>query len=211
MASMLHGGERELNLFTAGEPHPSMLQYMREQAHQIGQYIQQTGNTFAQGVVDAYQTYYSDTALRHAQAALTKVKTYFMGDKISELVNAYEIQQAGNVMQRYVMAEPTIRKLYHEGRCSGYEGSYVDPFPGKIGESDYNYRRATNGLLQLGKPTEDAPDGSWQFNIYIEELFDGDRELTIHEQKPIMETWANLRFSLAHSLMDPTSKTGDML
>lgn len=211
MATVIHGGERELNLFTAGEPHPSMLQYMRNQAQEIGQYIQNTGNTFAQNVLTAYDTYYSDGALRHARVALSKVKSYFQEDKISELETIYDVQQAGPIMQRWVMTDPVIRKLYHEGRCSGYAGSYVDPFPGMIGEQDYNYRRVMDGMMVLSKPTEQEPDGNWKFEIYAEELLEGDVHLALHQQSAIMSTWERNRYALAHSLMDPTSKDGDML
>lgn len=211
MATVLYGGERELNLFTAGEPHPSMLQYMRETAQQIGQYAQQSGSQFAQGVVQAYESYYSDDALRHARAALSRVDSYFQADKITTLSTIYQIQQAQPVMQRFIMSEPTLRQMYHDGRCSGYQGSYVDPFPGQIGEDDYNYRRVMDGLLQLSKPTEDMPHGDAQFVIYVEELMEGDRPLEIHEQSAITETWRNVRYALAHSLLDPSSKTGESL
>lgn len=211
MATVLYGGERELNLFTAGEPHPSMLQYMRDTAQQIGQYVQQTGSQFAQGVLTAYESYYSDGALRHARAALSKVKSYFQADKITMLNSVYDIQQAQPIMQRYIMAEPTLRQMYHDGRCNGYQGSYVDPFPGMIGEQDYNYRRVMNGILVETPKTDDEPHGNWQFNVYVDELMEGDRELEIHEQRDIMETWRAVRFSLAHSLLDPSSPSGEML
>lgn len=209
MATVLYGGERELNLFTAGEPHPSMLQYMRETAGVIGNYIQQTGNTFAQGVVHTYENYFSDPALRHARAALSKVKSYFQSDKITELESIYDIQQAQPVMQRYIMANPTLGEMYYQGRCEGY--GYVDPFAGQYGEANYNYRRVMNGLLVQTPITDDAPEGNWAFNIYVEELMEGDRELDLHEQTAITETWAKIRFSLANSLVDPTSPSGNML
>lgn len=211
MATVLYGGERELNLFTAGEPHPAMLQYMREQANMLSNYIAQTGNTFVQGALQTYENFYSDEALRHARAALSKVKGLFRPDAIMELESIYDVQQAGPLMQRYVMAEPTLRQMYHDGRCNGYQGTYVDPFPGQIGDSDYNYRRVMNGLLVETPATEEAPDGDSEFVIYVEELMDGDRELELHEQVAITSTWERIRYSLANSMIDPTSPTGDTL
>jgi hypothetical protein len=209
MPTVLYGGERELNLFTAGEPHPAMLQYAREQAQFIGNYIQQTGSTFAQGVVQSYENFYSDDALRHARSALSKVGSYFQADKIVELTSIYDIQQAQPLMQRYIMAEPTLAEMYHQGRCAGY--GYTDPFPGQFGEANYNYRRVMNGIMVETPATEDEPDGNTEFHIFIEELVENDRELALHEQSAIMETWERVRFSLAHSLIDPTSQSGDML
>lgn len=211
MATFIGGGELELNMFTAGEPHPSMLNFLRQQTQQLGQYIQQTGNTFAQNAYNAYETYYSDGALRNARVALSKVKSYFREDTIRELASVYDIQQAGLVMQRYLMSQPDLRELYNAGRCNGYNGTYYDPSPGMIGERDYNYRRAVNGLMQLTEPTEEDPDGNWKFEIFSEELHEGDRELDLHEQIAISNTWDRIKYSLAHSLLDPSSPSGDML
>jgi hypothetical protein len=211
MASVIYGGERELNLYTAGEPHPSMLQYMREQADYLGQYIQQTGSTFAQNVLNAYNSFYSDDALRHARAGLSRVKSYFQGDKIRDLESIYDIQQASPIMQRYLMSQPDLREMYNQGRCYGYEGSYRDPSPGMIRDQDYNYRRVMNSMLVQTPATEALPDGGWKFVTYIEELMEGDRELDIMEQVPIMRTWDRIRYSLAHSVIDPSSPTGEML
>lgn len=208
MPTVLYGGERELNLFTAGEPHPAMLQYMREQAQAVNNYIQQTGNTFAQGVVQTYENFYSDDALRHARAALAKVGSYFQADKIVELKSIYDIQQAQPIMQRYIMADPIVAEMYHQGRCEGY--GYQDPFPGQVGEANYNYRRVMNGIMVETPATAEEPE-DWAFHIYSEDLMEGDRELDLHEQKAVISTWKRIRYSLAHSMVDPTSKTGEML
>lgn len=211
MASVIYGGERELNLYTAGEPHPSLLQYMREQADYLGQYIQQTGSTFAQNVLNTYQSFHSDEALRYARAGLARVKSYFQSDKIRELESIYDIQQASPIMQRYLMSQPDLRHMYNQGRCYGYEGTYVDPNPGKIGGDDYNYRRVMNGMLVQTPTTEEMPYGSWKFVTYIEDLMEGDRELDISEQVPIISTWQRIKYSLANSVIDPSSPMGDLL
>jgi hypothetical protein len=209
MATAFYGGEAELNLFTAGEPHPSMLQYAREQAQVIGGYIQRTGHQFAQGVVDAYQSFYSDEAIHRARIGISRVKSYFQEDRIAVLSSIYEIQQASPVMQRYILAEPTIAKMVDQGRCEGY--GYPNPFPEQYGEDNYNYRRATNGLVQFQPETEDQPDGGWKVVIHMEDLMEGDRELILPEQVAIGHTWASIRYSLANSMYDPTSKSGEML
>jgi hypothetical protein len=209
MASVFYGGEAELNLFTAGEPHPSMMQYVREQAQVINSYIQRTGNQFAQGVVDAYQTFYSDEAIHRARVGISRVKSYFQEDRVVALTSIYDIQQASPVMQRYIMAEPTLAKMYDQGRCEGY--GMANPFPNQYGEDNYNYRRVMNGMIQTAPSDEDHKDGSWKVEIYIEELMEGDRELILPEQTAIGHTWKTVRYSLANSMHDPSSKTGEML
>lgn len=209
MASVFYGGEAELNLLTAGEPHPSMLQYVREQAQVIGAYIQRTGHTFAQGVLDSYNSFYSDEALHRARVGVTRVQSYFQADVIRALTSVYDIQQASPVMQRYILAEPTLGKLYDQGRCEGY--GVPNPFPNQYGENNYNWRRVMDGIAQIEPPTEAHPEGTHKFEIFIEELMEGDRNLIVQEQKAIIHTWHNHRYALAHSMMDPSSKSGNML
>jgi hypothetical protein len=209
MASLIHGGEAELNLFTAGEPHPSMLRYIQEQAVAIGSYIQRTGNTFAQGVVDAYHSLYSDEALHRARVGISRVKSYFQEDRIREMTSIYEIQQAQPVMQRFIMAEPTIGKMYDQGRCEGY--GFTNPFPGQYGEDNYNWRRVMDGVIRIQEPSEDNPHGGWESVTYIEELMEGDRHLILPEQNAVINTWLSMKYSLARSMVDPTSKSGNSL
>lgn len=210
MATVIYGGNRELNLFLHGEPHQASLQFMRNQAAQIGQYIQQTGSQFAQTAIDVFENFYSDTALRHARVALAKVKTFFNDDKICELQSLSDFQNATSIMQRYVMSQPDFRKMYHDGRCSGYEGSYVDMFPGQVGEDDYNYRRVMNGIMQMEEPTEDEEHPGWHITVYSEELLPGDRELVIIEQVPILSSWGHQKYLLANFLDDLSSQTGEL-
>jgi hypothetical protein len=209
MASLIFGGEAELNMITAGEPHPSMLRYAQEQAAAIGSYIQRTGNAFAQGVVDAYHALYSDEALHRARVGVARIQSYFLDDRIRQITSIYEMQQAQPLMQRFIMAEPTIARMYDQGRCEGY--GYTAPFPGKYGEDNYNWRRVMDGVIQLQKPTEDNPHGGWESVTYLEELMEGDRNLVLVEQNAILNTWESLKYSLARSMVDPTSKTGDSL
>lgn len=209
MASGFYGGEAELNLFTSGEPHPAMLQYAREQAQVIGNYIQRTGSQLAQNVIQAYETFYSDTALHHARVAMTRVKSYFQEDKIQMLTSIYEIQQAPPVMQRFIMAEPTIAKMYDQGRCEGYGNR--NPFPGQYGEENYNWRRVMDGVVRITNADEDNPHDGWEVVIYGEDLMEGDRNLILPEQHAILQSWESMKYSLARSMLDPTSRSGEML
>lgn len=210
MARVIYGGERELNLLTAGQPHPSMLEYMRHQTQRLSDYVQHTGSQFAQAVIDTYDTYYSDTAIRHGRAAIAKVHNFFREDTIRELITITDLQQANPMMVRFNMSQEDLRKKYQAGLCYGYGSVYVDPSPGKIGYEDYNWRRVMNGVVQLEPETEEAPDGNWKYEIIMEELMEGDRELELHEQTAILRTWDRIRRSMRSSLDDPSSPHGDM-
>lgn len=212
MATVIYGGSRELNFLLSGEPHQGTLNYLRQQTERVAQYVQNTGSEWAQRAVDTFNYFSSDDALRHARAALSKVGSYFQSDVIKELTTLSDFQNATPLMQRFIMSEPTIRRMYHKGMCEGYrEAGYVDPFPKRIGEDDYNWRRVHDGRIEMLPVSEEDPEGSWCVTTYFEELHEGDKDLTLLEQDAIISSWNNLKYHLANGLDDPVSSTGGML
>lgn len=124
---------------------------------------------------------------------------------ISVLDSLIEMQQANAGMQRWVMACPEIRTLYHNGMISGYDGGYEDLNPTDVGENHYDYRRATNGIVM------ERPDGrmeAWQF-------FDAETPeediLPFLDQVDIICTWDNMKATLDLGIDDPTSMHGGKL
>jgi hypothetical protein len=211
MATVLHGGELELSRFMGGEPRESTLRYIRNQAAAIGEYAKRTGSRFAEDIVRTYDSFYSDEALSRARVALSRVKSYFKEDRIEDLINVHDMQQAGSQMQRFMMSNPLWRELYHQGRCNGFAGKYVDPNPGKIGDDDYNYRRVMDGIIVLDAPSEENPEGGWHFNCYIDELHEDDRDLDLHEQLTIQRVWKRMEYAARNGLFDITNQDGGML
>lgn len=136
-----------------------------------------------------------------------------LGYKLSGMMNPHqvsildtllEMQQANLGMQRWAMASPDIRKIYQSGLISGYDGTYVDLTPSDIGESHYDYRRATCGIVM------DRPDGkmeAWQF------FDDGpvEDDLAFSDQVDIICTWNNMKAVLDLGVDDPTSAHGGKL
>ncbi len=68
-----------------------------------------------------------------------------------------------------------------------------------------------DGVIRLHAPTEDNLHGGWESVTYIEELLEGDRKLILNEQNAVIRTWESMRYSLARSMVDPTSKSGNFL
>jgi len=211
MATVIFGGSRELNLLISGEPHQDTLSYLSHQADRIAQYAQQTGSAWAQRAVESFNYFSSHDSLRHARAALQKVKSYFQSDIIRELTTIEDFQNANPLMQRFLMADPWARKMYHAGRIEGYAGSYVDPYPGVRGVEDYNYRRVMDGRVQMIEPSEEDPEGSFVIETYYGDLQEGDRDLTLVEQNMILSSWRQARFLVQTGLDDPYSSTGGKL
>lgn len=211
MASVIYGGNRELDLFISGEPHPATMQFMKSQAVALGQYIQNTGSTFAQQTLQVFNDFRSEDALRYARTALSRVKSYFQDDNIREIFELADFQNANSKMQRFIMSEETLRRMYHAGRCSGFAGQYVDPFPGQVGQDDYNWRRVMDGVMVEIPESPEFPEGSWKIQVFSEELLAGDRKLGILEQENILSTWERQRYLLKNFLDDISSLDGEML
>lgn len=105
------------------------------------------------------------------------------------------MQNAPDVMQRYIMANPTVRQLYIDGRVDGYSETYVDNTNKVgIGRDHYDYRKVTNGYFM------EKESGVTNYYHLPE---DNDTPLTLKQQEIILETWHNLD-SMLDGDEDPT-------
>ena len=91
-----------------------------------------------------------------------------------------------------------IRNEFLKGRAAGYSQPYSAVDPGHIGAAHYAYRRVMDGVLYKDKC------GDYIVNDYIEELLEGDRELTHDEQLDILKTWQMARIFAEHYNRDIT-------
>jgi hypothetical protein len=107
-------------------------------------------------------------------------------------------------MQRWIMAEPTVRELYHDQRCDGFSDTYVDMEPGKVGEEHYDWRRVMSGVVRYDDDTVVA-------KFYMDDLREGDRELDSWEKISIVGSWEVLKIAVSQMNEDPTSVFGDKL
>ncbi len=200
------GGQAEFNGLVYGDKHPGTMQFLQ---NQIGQGFSNTmtdiGQRMFNSVQNLYEKFNGENVLRLAKAARRKVTGIFQQDVVKPLWSIEEIQQATLVMQRWVMAHPGLRKLYHEQRCDGYSDTYVDMQPDSIGEKHYDYRRVMDGF-----GTEDS-DGNLQFIHYYDDVPDDDPELSIHDRVDIVNTWDMISRYLKHTNHDPSSIYGDEL
>lgn len=211
MVQVVSGGSREFNMLLGGEPHPNTVQYLRNQMSQLGSNAAFAASTWFNNVRESYDRFASDTALRIARTAISSVKSYFQGNVIRPLRSVSELQQAPVVMQRYLMANPVVREMYHDNRCDGYSQTYIDMEPKAIGEDHYDYRRVMNGIVTDLPVSEEDPEGSWKVSVYMDELKEGDRELILIDQDIIISCWERQRMSLAVLMDDTTSQTGGSL
>ncbi len=190
------------------EQHQNNQHYVQQQFQQFSQTLTDVGRKFMEGARDVFQRVCESDTARLARAAIRAAKGIFHPNHIMPLQNLDAFQSAQPVMQRYIMAQIDIRQMYHDNRCDGYSDSYVDLYPSKVGVDHYDYRRATNHMVQ-----ECVVDGkaSWSVTAYAEDLVEGDRELGFDEKVCIQKTWDLVRMFVEAGNDDPTNSWGGKL
>jgi len=202
MAQVVYGDDATFNALAFGDPHPNTIQYLTQQFHQASDDLKQLGSDIYQASLDAFNKYVSEDAVRRAKAALRHIGALWEQDNIHFICEIAQFQHAKPVMQRWIMAEPSVRTLYHANRVDGYSESYVDYQPDAVGEDHYDYRRAMDGWVVINE--SEGPE--WHSDTFFDELLPGDEHLQIEDQVCIQETWRELCWQLSRRQDDPTSR-----
>lgn len=178
-------------------------QWVNNQLQTGMQSLNQIGQQFLTAAVDTYK-HLADGSLTMAVRRVTRhLSTLAHPNMIVELQDIDSIRRAQPIMQRYIMAQPDIRGIYHRQLCDGYSDTYIDTQPGLIGDDHYDYRRVMNGILQ---PDPEVKDG-WRITEYFDDLLPGDRELEADEQFSILNVWDRVQDAISRKL-DPTDIFG---
>lgn len=202
MAQVVVGGSREFNALAYGARHPGTVRYLEEQAYNASQMVDSAGRSFFRNAQELFQRFNGAEALRLAAAAVRKVAAIFQPNIIQPLWDMGGIQNAPPAMQRWIMAEPSVRELYHQQRCDGYSHFYEDMQPGRVGEQHYDWRRVNDGVVH------DDEHGDARVTFYMDHIHEGDRELTITEKADIFSTWDFVKAYIKAGKEDPTSGFG---
>lgn len=203
MATMIEGAD-SFDALVYGELHPGTINFLNSQQQSFGvtDMLTEKAMQFRQSIESQVQRFNVSSFMRTARAAIRKVSNVWRTDDIIPMSDIGQMQHAKPLMQRYIMAEPTLREMYIEQRVDGYSESYVDTDPNKVGYDHYDFRRVTNAVFtNLGREEQ----SSFEAVTYYEQLRGNDRELHFEEQQDVMVTWSNLR-PLLLGQEDPTSK-----
>jgi len=204
MAVIHDGGIDAFNATVYGEQHPNVQTFLQGQAETFSNNLTDMGRQFSNRANDIYERLNNSTALRRAKAMVRKGRSLWNTDDIRQLSTIGEFQQAGLKMQRWLMAEPTVRKMAHEQKCHGWSDTYVDMHPNDIGKEHYDWRRVMDGVF-----VEDEY-GELYANTYLDEVIEGDN-LDIVEQDEILTSWHELQQKIRDGGDDPTSPLNSSL
>jgi hypothetical protein len=200
------GAADEFNALLYGETHPSTLNYLRSQFDNLSNTLTEPAKQFMEKGRELYEYFHNSDAMRFARDVVNRVMgtTEIRIDNIRELSVLCDFQDAGLVMQRWLMANPTTREMYHNQRIDGYSTSYVDMSPGDIGENHYDYRRVMDCMVQVS-------EDDYKIVQYMDQLKEGDRDLLLYEKTDILSGWTQLEYLLALCRDDPTHSDGGMM
>ena len=134
------------------------------------------------------------------RAAINKAGSLFSPDVIKELKTISDMQVAKQTMQRFIMANETVRDMWQNRKCEGFADTYIDFEPKAIGENHYDFRRVMDGVVRENKET-----GEFFVRTYFEELREDDVPLSTGDKIDILNTWNNVEYMMAMAAKDPTS------
>jgi len=176
---------------------PNTQQYIQSQLTNFSDTMTDAGREFMMGARQVYEMIQNSDAAKQAKHVLRKAKGLFKPNIIIEYVDIDEVKAAQPIMQRYIMAQPDIRKQYHRQLCDGYSDTYIDMHPGMIGHDHYDYQRVMSNIIV------ELPDDDWKVNIYAHEVIGDDKELSFEDKVNILHTWEIVKMALEADI-DPT-------
>lgn len=201
---IISGGLDAWDALAYGEQNPANVNYFKTQLQNIGNTLTDFGKQFYNDAARIYDSFNGSQAMQVIRNVTKAAKTLFQPNIVKSLFEMDDIQMATMVMQRWIMANPVVRQMYHEQKCEGYSDSYVDAQPGVVGENHYDYRRVMDGVIQ-----EDGD--TWFAKFYPDDLLDGDKELIFEEKVDILNTWSIVEMFMAAGEKDPTSQYNSSL
>jgi len=195
-------------LVYGAERHPGTINYLENSVSSVANLsntLTEAGQQFFANSREMLNSFTGSQAMQLARAALNKMNNLFSRTDIHFISELDKLQNAQPIMQRFIMAQPDVREIYHQQRCDGYSDTYVDMEPGGVGENHYDYRRVMNGIFVADE------EGNDKVSIYLDTLHEGDRELSHDEQTSILKTWEVVANLIKYGGEDPTSIWGDSL
>lgn len=203
MVMIRQGGHVGFDAVTNLPPPPSTIQYLQSGLERFTGYL-------TQGSRQLFDAAYSKIAMfdygklqQLAQATGRYLDNLWISNEIQPLYDIGQFQHAPPIMVRWLMAEPTIRQMYHNGEAEGYGENYVDSAPGRIGESHRDWRIVMDGML-----VDDDNDGCYSVEYFPETDFEYDvdhDQLSFIDQANIMKSWRRMAHFAEMRDDDPTS------
>lgn len=202
---LAYGAQDAFNALVYGEQHPNVTNYLRSQFEGASNLLSDASRRFYDSAKNAFEHYNSSAALNFARNAIQQLTGGNIDvQRVVYLSELEQLQNATQLMQRWLMANPNVRERYLDQKIDGYSDTYVNVHGTDTGWTHYDFQLATTGLMTIDEQAE------VHWTEYDIQLADGDRMLTMCEQIDINDCWSVQNVMLALDA-DPTDPMGGKL
>lgn len=168
----------------------------------VNQYVTPLAQQYVQESVQRNNWYNSDVYYDQVRSYMVqKGPGIVHQDFIAPLYMPDQFRMANLTMQRWIMAEPTVRQSFVDGHICGYEHTYLDYEPGMVGKDHSDWRHVMNGVIH-----DD------QVCVYVDN-YSGDKpKLSMGEVTDILSSWANAKLLMdlgVNDITDPLTDNSD--
>ncbi len=170
--------------------------YLQNQLQNIGPAFNAMGELVQNALTNSYNFVTDKLTQYGIRNELSSVGVNYVDNYYQEALTWEAMQQANATMQRWIMCHPEVRQLHLDQNLDGYSDTYTNFGSKGVGEEDYNYRRATNGVI-----TDTG------YKLYFEDLLPGDRELDHYEKDILQNTFSAVSWMLQNCQFDFTAVT----
>ena len=206
MAHFSYAGENTFNAIASGGVNRGLHNLIGNRLMAMSEAMGGVGSQWIQSAKEMFQAYDIDRVERSVDMFKQQNEALWTANDIRPLYGIDALQTASHVMQRWVMANPMIRKAWQSGRCEGYGSDYVDYQPGMVGHQHDDYCKVMNGMADY-TDTGDLTSTTYS-NAYDDS---GLEELSFREQQDVISTWSDAEYYFGQADADPTSQTGGVL
>lgn len=192
-----------LDICAGGHLDNTTQSWLGERSDALRATISGAAASFFQQASTLYTMISTSDAVQALRNLTVKADNAWQSNAIVELCNIEQLQTAGPVMQRWIMAEPSIRKMYLNGEVSGYAETYENLHGNGLAAQHYDWRQVMSGIATI-------TDDHFSYTTYVEDTGE-DNPLSLYEKVDILRTWQQVQTALSEGEQDPTSPEGLML
>lgn len=178
--------------------------WLTQQSQVARQNLGSAGSQFFDWARSAYEMVTESQAMQMLRNLRHQHENMWVGDDVHRLSSMESYQTAGMVMQRWIMANPTLRNMYLNQEVDGYSDTYVNYGGDAVGAAHYDYRRVMSGVVE-------ADVEGYTCCVYVEQLPEDEVKLHDKQRLDIIRTWNNIERALELGEEDPTSPYGAQL
>ena len=120
MATMVGEGAAGFDALCFGVPIGGLGEIVSAYKEAVTSKLTDAGKSWVNASAHIYKWVSESEAIEYAKSVLKQVSMVWELDMVRPLLTVEQLQSAPPTMQRWIMAEPTIRGLFLDDRCEGY-------------------------------------------------------------------------------------------